>query len=312
LSDGAYLAWSLLSLEANELELAREQVERALVICTQGDVVSGVLWGQFILARVRLAYGDIEALREVCQQAYRLAVLSGREGLQGAWFLALEAQASLQQGDVAAAAAWATTANAHLQGASQPWSDFSRFVYTRVLLAESRIDEARELLDAMAEQARDREQRRSLITIYLLQARVEIALGHDAQALALVEQALRLASPQGYRRAFLDEGEPIAEMLERNRHIAPDFVASLLADTPTDCASSGGRGVPSLALTEPLTPREREILRLITAGRSNPEIASLLYLSLNTVKWHASNLYGKLGVSNRVEAVTRARDLDLL
>lgn len=312
LTDGAYLAWSLLSLEANELELAREQVKRALLICTQGDVVSGVLWGQFILARVHLAYGDIEALREICQQGYRLAVKSGREGLQGAWFLAAEAQATLQQGDIATATAWATTANVHPRGALQPWSEFSHFVYTRVLLAQSRIDEAKELLDAMAEQARHREQSRSLITIYLLRARVEIALGHDDQALAHVEQALRLASPQGYRRAFLDEGEPIAAMLERNRHVAPNFVSSLVADTPAERVTSGGRGVPSFALTEPLTSREREILRLIAAGRSNPEIASLLYLSLNTVKWHASNLYGKLGVSNRVEAVTRARDLNLL
>jgi LuxR family maltose regulon positive regulatory protein len=54
------------------------------------------------------------------------------------------------------------------------------------------------------------------------------------------------------------------------------------------------------------------MLRLIAAGRSNPEIAELLYLSLNTVKWHAKNLYAKLGVSNRVEAITRAQELGLL
>ena len=55
-----------------------------------------------------------------------------------------------------------------------------------------------------------------------------------------------------------------------------------------------------------------EILRLIAAGRSNPEIAELLYLSLNTVKWHVKNLYGKLHVGNRVEAVVRAQELRLL
>jgi LuxR family maltose regulon positive regulatory protein len=312
LTDGAYLAWSLLSLEANELELAQEQVERALLICTQGDVVSGVLWGQFILARVHLAYGDIGALRTICQQGYRLAVKSGREGLQGAWFLAAEAQASLQQGDIATAAAWATREHVRSRGALQPWSEFSHFVYARVLLAQSSIDEAKVLLDTMAEQAQDREQRRSLITIYLLQARLEIALGHDALALTNVEQALGLAARQGYRRAFLDEGEPIAAMLERNRHIAPDFVSSFVADAAAERAVTGDHRVPSLLLPEPLTSREREILRLIAAGRSNPEIASLLYLSLNTVKWHASNLYGKLGVSNRVEAVTRAQELGLL
>ena len=67
-----------------------------------------------------------------------------------------------------------------------------------------------------------------------------------------------------------------------------------------------------LPLVEPLTARELEILRLIAAGRSNPEIAELLYLSLNTVKWHVKNLYGKLGVSSRVEAAARAQELELL
>ncbi len=65
-------------------------------------------------------------------------------------------------------------------------------------------------------------------------------------------------------------------------------------------------------MIEPLTKREREIVRLIAAGRSNPEIAELLYLSLNTVKWHVKNLYGKLGVSSRVEAAARAQELGLL
>ena len=75
---------------------------------------------------------------------------------------------------------------------------------------------------------------------------------------------------------------------------------------------SNSNSVLEPPLVEPLTDRERQILRLIAAGRSNPEIAELLYLSLNTVKWHAKNLYGKLGVGSRVEAIARAQELDLL
>ena len=80
-------------------------------------------------------------------------------------------------------------------------------------------------------------------------------------------------------------------------------------------ASAEGVGPPmpqAGALVEPLSERELEILRLIAAGRSNPEIAELLYLSLNTVKWHAKNLYGKLNVGSRIEAVARAQELELL
>ena len=65
-------------------------------------------------------------------------------------------------------------------------------------------------------------------------------------------------------------------------------------------------------LIEPLSDREMEILDLITIGLSNQQIATRLVLSLATVKWHASNIYSKLGVSNRNQAVAKARDLGLI
>jgi LuxR family maltose regulon positive regulatory protein len=65
-------------------------------------------------------------------------------------------------------------------------------------------------------------------------------------------------------------------------------------------------------LNEPLTGRERDVLRLLAAGQSNPEIARSLYVELNTVKTHVKSLYGKLGVHSRMDAVRRARELGLL
>jgi len=66
------------------------------------------------------------------------------------------------------------------------------------------------------------------------------------------------------------------------------------------------------SLIEPLTDRELQVLRLMVAGLSNPEIAEELFIAVSTVKSHVNHIYGKLGVSNRVEAVTMAQDLDLL
>ena len=63
---------------------------------------------------------------------------------------------------------------------------------------------------------------------------------------------------------------------------------------------------------EPLSERELEVLRLIAAGLSNREIAERLFLALSTVKVHTRNIYGKLGVHSRTQAVTRARELGLL
>jgi LuxR family maltose regulon positive regulatory protein len=78
--------------------------------------------------------------------------------------------------------------------------------------------------------------------------------------------------------------------------------------------ASGGEGAQATALPgiEPLSERELEVLRLLAAGRSNPQIARELYLAVGTVKSHVHRIYGKLLVRNRTEAVARSRELGLL
>jgi LuxR family maltose regulon positive regulatory protein len=311
MAEGAYLSWSLLSFEANELSLAREQAQRALALSEHINIAEGVLWGEYILARVHLANGEIDALHTVCGEARRLAFGANRP-IHGAWFAALEAQASLRQGDLAGATRWAEAAALTPADVPPRWSELPYFVYVRLLLAQKRLEEARALLNTMERSAKQGERRRNLITIYLQQALVDVQLGHEKQAYARVEDALRLAAPQDYRRALLDEGAAILDLLSRVRHIAPAFVDNLREACPVGTAGISEKMDRPSALVEPLTEREKEILHLIAAGRSNPEIAELLYLSLNTVKWHAKNLYGKLNVSNRVEAIARAQELDLL
>jgi LuxR family maltose regulon positive regulatory protein len=310
IAEGIYLAWSLLSYEANELELAREQVVQALELVEQVNIAEGISWGQLILARVHLASGEPGAAREVAQEGRRyVAGLDVYEG-KAQWFAAMEAQANLLEGDVAAAARWAQVAGFSPADTPHHWDELPYFAYVRFLLAQNRLEDAQQLLDTMERSASAGERRRKLITIYLQQALVHQAAGHREKAVARVEKALDLAAPEGYLRAFLDEGPAIVDLLPRVRHLAPDFVSRVLA------AASGedvGRPTPrAQALVEPLSERELEILRLIAAGRSNPEIAELLYLSLNTVKWHAKNLYGKLNVGSRIEAVARAQELELL
>jgi LuxR family maltose regulon positive regulatory protein len=89
----------------------------------------------------------------------------------------------------------------------------------------------------------------------------------------------------------------------------PDYIETLLAAFGGNITSRHAR---QPKLPEPLTEREVEILELLAAGLTNPEIAEKLVISAGTVKKHASNIYGKLGVSSRTEAVTRARELGLL
>ena len=134
--------------------------------------------------------------------------------------------------------------------------------------------------------------------------------------------------PGGFVRTFLDEGPPMARLLYLYLSGAAadgvDGALVLYARRLLDAFPAGEPGQPvssrtpapapalGESLVEPLSEREIEILQLIAEGLTNPEIADRLYLSLNTVKVHTRNIYGKLDVHNRTQAGARARTLGIL
>ena len=145
---------------------------------------------------------------------------------------------------------------------------------------------------------------------------------HDA--LAALEHALTLAEPEGYVRTFVDEGEPMRLLIadfgllieEQTSHLQ-SYVAKLLAAFPgvpliSLDSSIGNQQSKIQNLVEPLSDRELEVLRLVADGLSNHEIADKLIIGLGTVKTHINNIFGKLDVKNRTQAVARARELNLL
>jgi LuxR family maltose regulon positive regulatory protein len=303
------LAWSWLSYEANELDRAGEQARQALNLSQGAGFADAILRVQYTLARVHLAQGEMAAARQVVQGAHHLMTRLNLELPQMGWFAALEAEINLRAGDIAAAIHWAETSGLGADDSPGRYEGDIYLTFARLLIAQSRYGEADRILSTMERSAASGGRLRTLMTVYLLQARILSAQGRKVAAQARVESTLDLAATQGYLRAFLDEGQPVVTMLPEVRHVAPQFVNSLLEAFSGKAALAEGAAD---LLVEPLTERELEILRLIAAGRSNPEIAESLYLSLNTVKWHAKNLYGKLGVSNRVEAAARAQELGIL
>ena len=120
---------------------------------------------------------------------------------------------------------------------------------------------------------------------------------------------MRLAAPEGYRRAFLDGGPAVRALLPGVRYVAPAFVDDLLGVVPEP-----GRSRPAAAqpLIEPLSDRELEVLKLVAEGLSNSEIADKLFISTGTVKTHVHNILGKLGVDGRPRAIARAGELGLI
>ena len=308
LADGIYLPWSLLSYEANKLQLAREQVECALRGVDRVSIAQGKLWGQYILARIHLANHEYESMEQVTAKGRQLARRIGSQEIHYAWFETLEAQANLERGEITAVERWAATKRFFPGEEPHHWYEHQYFTFTRLLIAQERWIDSETLLKSMEKKAEQDRRNRKLITIYLLQATLAAARSQQENALNFLQRALTLAEPQDYRRAFLDEGQVILGLLPEVRHVAPAFVDRLLLELPSEMTPSP----PTASLYEPLSERELEVLYLVARGYSNRQIAEALFVTLGTVKKHLNNIFGKLQVANRTQAVAKAREIGLL
>jgi LuxR family maltose regulon positive regulatory protein len=202
--------------------------------------------------------------------------------------------------------------------------EFEHITLARVLIATGKsdreacpLDEATRLLGRLLQAAEAGRRMGSVIEIRVVQALALQAQGNVSQALASLEHALVLAESEGYVRTFVDEGEAIRSLIEkqsRNRdHPLSGYADKLLAVFTQPVA------VPKSAIIrqksgmiEPLSERELEVLKLLRSELSGPEIAQNMIVSLHTLRTHTNNIYNKLGVNNRRAAVRRAEELDLL
>jgi LuxR family maltose regulon positive regulatory protein len=224
------------------------------------------------------------------------------------------------QGRLAEAARWAAPG---VGAGETELASFERLTLVGLRLAEHRLrpapprlEEAATLLGDLLTTMEARGWRGWVIAIRVLQALVARARGDAAGALATLAEALALAEPEGYIRIFADEGEPMAALLAEagRRGVAPAYVARLLAafPRPEPAPAAAPRGSPRGALAEPLSERERAVLRLLVAGLAGPAIARELSVGHSTVRTHLKSIYGKLAVHSRDQAIARARELRLV
>ncbi len=158
-----------------------------------------------------------------------------------------------------------------------------------------------------------------MIEILLLQTLAAHAGGESAHAMYTLEQALALAQPGGFIRIFVDEGAPLAALLAtvkaedtRLESYVHRLLTAFAGDSDLYASPAAQQRATPNPMIETLSEREIEVLQLIAEGLTNQEIAATLYISLNTVKVHTRNIYGKLGAHHRTEAVAKARALGML
>jgi len=310
-----HVGMSELSLEWNDLDAAMRHLLMSKELGDHAGLEQNPYRWRVAMARVRTAEGDLDGALDMLLEAERQYVSSYLPRVRPV--AALKAQVWIAQGKLGEALEWAREQDLSARDELSYVREFEHMTFARMLLARAVQDrddgaalEAVKLLERILKAADEGSRTGSVIQVLVL-----LALAHHMRrdipvALAQLERALTLAEPEGYVRTFVEEGRPMAALLEvaARQRIAPGYVRRLLSAFGT---GEDGTRVKQ-ALVEPLSERELDVLRLLATDLDGPDIAGELVVSLNTVRTHTKNIYAKLGVNNRRAAVTRAAELDLL
>jgi LuxR family maltose regulon positive regulatory protein len=313
--------------ERGELDKAADYLEVGIALGEQWGELS-IFEGLGTLARVRHAQGrDAEAVRAL-EQVEQFGRKSD-SGLVRQYVTTSRARLALETGDLASARRWAEEQGLGPQDEIDFYHTTQYYILVKLLLADERPEDAEGLARRLLAQAEQTGRTRFAVEALILLALAQQDQGDVSDAVTILDGALARGREAGFVRLFADEGRPLAGLLAKwlesahGRGATPalrSYTRRLLevttGDTQTGAGlAAGGEGTqqgPDARLIEPLRSQELAVLRLIAAGRSNQEIARTLVIALSTVKWHINNIYGKLGVKSRTQAVSRARELGLL
>jgi LuxR family transcriptional regulator, maltose regulon positive regulatory protein len=321
--------------EWNDLEAAGRNLAQGvdMVMGTMTVDADLIMLGYLTLARLQQSRHDadgaqatLDNLTVLADQRHFVPSLHDR-------LAAAKAQARLVRGDLWASQRWAETCGLDTSDNDLPyWREAEYLTLARVRITQGQGDpdgrilqDALHLLDRLLAAAEASGRTGSVIEILGVRSLAFKAMGEGSKALADVQRALILAEPEGYIRAFVDQGERMGWLIDDVRSIieqsgAPrgpllDYIKRLLVafkkPFPITIQPATSEKQQS-ELVETLSEREIEVLHLIAAGASNWEIAQTLTVALSTVKRHTSHIYGKLGVNSRTQAIARAQEHGLL
>jgi LuxR family maltose regulon positive regulatory protein len=309
-----YVGMSELHRERNDLPAATQHLLRSKEQGEHTGLPQNRYRWRVAMARIREAQGDLDGALELLQEAERLYVGDFFPNVRPV--AALVTRVWVAQGRLGEALGWARAQGLSAHDELSYGREFEHITLTRVLLARSTSDradrsvrEAIGLLERLLQAAEAGERQGSAIEILVLLALAHQAQGDIPAALVPLERAQTLAEREGYVRIFVDEGRPMAVLLEAamKHGIAPSYVRHLLSAL----GKGEDRAPVKQGMSEPLSERELDVLRLLGTYLSGPDIARELMVSLNTLRTHTKNIYDKLGVNTRQAAVRRAEELDL-
>lgn len=310
-----HLGLSELYIEQGDIETAKSHFMQAEAL---GELPAFPPWHRhwsLAQAGIKSAEHDLDGVLDILTNAERLSYRHPFPNVRPV--SAMKIRTKLAQGRLDAAWRWVEEQGFSVDASLNYMREFDHITFARVLLAQYKNDDdqnkaenAKKLLQRLLEKAEQGKRVGSMIEVLNLLALLHAAEGDNSSALQFLKRALQLAETEKYVRIFVDEGKPMALLLQDalSENFSTAYIKKLLdtfSEDDTDNASSE-------YLDDLLTEREREILVLISAGLKNKEIAEQVVVSVNTVLYHTKNIYNKLGVNKRTQAVLKAKELGLL
>lgn len=320
-----------------ELYYERNRIDEAVPLLLKGaeeaeerGVIGSLVPAMIALAKVMKVKGDIQgALAMVQEGEKKLRDLGGSHMFP--LLAAFRARLNIETGASDAVEDWMRNNCLELYGSPSKSSIYEYITLARVLIARKDYDPCLLLLLKLLLIAQKEQNLPYILEILNLEAMVYHGLGQTQKAMETLRESLLLGEKEGYERIFIEEGIPMAALLGRfirwnikqksgdNSPISIIYVRKLIKSTREYCKTSKTflrekakvQGIYP-HLNEPLTKRETDVLRLLDSELTNVEIAYTLDISVNTVKVNCTNIYRKLGVRNRQQAIACAHEINIL
>ncbi len=304
--------------EHGELGAATEHLQKAQELGERGSLPENRYRWHVVMAGVMRARGDLDAAMAMLDQAESIYLPGYLPNVRP--ISATRVRLWMLQGRWDEARDWASEQAIRHDDAPTYLAEHNLLTLARLLVVQGALSEAVDLLDRVVSAAQVAGRRGSWV-----EARMVRALAHDAgndsgSAAADLEAALAEGVPAGYRRIFLDEGEPLIRLVSRLAESGQPQARALagrllVASRPAgdfDGADTSASAAVGRAREAALSEREVEVLRLLATELSGPEIAGQLFVSVNTLRTHTKHIFTKLDVNTRRAAVRRAGELGLL
>jgi len=302
-----------ISYRRNDLDKALELSEQCIEYARPASDMGPLLQGLCMQAFIQEIRGHSNRARELMEEALSLA-RGTRSRLRMAHTEIGSLQLAMLRADYDALSAWAAARKLRIDAPFSRVFEDECLVLAGLHLAEHRCEEAAKLLTELRPRSEKRQRFDSVLKIDIAHACALQALGEHQEASSVLKKAVEFARPEDYVRPFVDHAPYLCNMLNElmGREEGPSrgYVKILLKACSVPRAGSPAKARVQINDVETLTPREAEILRMITAGMTNKEIAENTFVSINTIKTHIRHIFGKLGVTDREEAIRKSRDLE--